>query len=117
MNLREIARKLPLEDLTSELAAEAEASVSRAHASDLLSDVLVHAPAGGLLLTIQVHMNVVAVALHAGLKAVIFCCGMRPPEDVRTRAIAEKISLFSTAASTFDTAGKLYALGFRGKQE
>ena len=115
MNLREIAHKIRLEDLTAELASEAEANVSRAHASDLLSDVLANAPAGGVLLTIQVHMNVVAVALHAGLKAVIFCSGMKPPTDVRARALTEKILLFSTADSTFDAAGKLYALGLRGK--
>ncbi len=117
MNLREIARMLCLEDLTSELAAEAAANVTSAHASDLLSDVLANAPAGGLLLTIQVHMNVVAVALHAGLTAVVFCSGMKPPEEVRARAIAEKIPLFSTTDSTFDAAGRLYALGLRGKQQ
>ncbi len=115
MNLDEIAKNLRLHDLTNELAAEGAASVSRAHASDLLSDVLANAPTGGVLLTIQVHMNVVAVALHAGLKAVIFCSGVRPPDDVRARAVAEKICLFSTAESTFDAAGKLYALGLRGK--
>jgi len=117
MKLREIAEKLRLEDLTAGFSLEEPLDVTRGHASDLLSDVLANAPAGGLLLTIQVHMNVVAVALHAGLKAVIFCSGMKPPEDVRVRAIAEKIALLSTTDSTFDAAGKLYALGLRGNQE
>jgi putative NIF3 family GTP cyclohydrolase 1 type 2 len=89
--------------------------MDRAHASDLLSDVLANAPAGGLLITIQVHMNVVAVAVHAGLKAVIFASGMKPPEDVRAKAVAEKVSLFTTGESTFDVAGKLYEMGLRGK--
>lgn len=115
MNLGQIAEKLDLECLTNELSTEETGSVERAYASDLLSDVLANAPAGGLLLTIQVHMNVVAVAVHAGLKAVIFASGMKPPEDVRAKAVAEKISLFSTRQSTFDAAGKLYALGLRGK--
>ena len=116
MNLREIADRLCLQDLTAGFSVQEDGDVGRAHASDLLSDVLANAPAGGLLLTIQVHMNVVAVALHAGLKGVIFCSGMKPPEDVRARAIAEKIALFSTLDSTFDAAGKLYALGLRGNQ-
>jgi hypothetical protein len=115
MNLKQIAEKLDLENLTVELPTEEAGSVERAHASDLLSDVLANAPAGGLLLTIQVHMNVVAVAVHAGLKAVIFASGMKPPEDVRAKAVEEKICLFATSQSTFDAAGKLYELGLRGK--
>ena len=115
MSLTEIVRALGLENLTSELPLEEAGNVDRAHASDLLSDVLANAPAGALLITIQVHMNVVAVAVHAGLKAVVMASGMRPPEDVRGRAVAEKISLFTTGESTFDVAGKLYELGLRGK--
>ena len=115
MNLRQIAEALGLENLTTELPMEEAGNVDSAHASDLLSDVLANAPAGGVLITIQVHMNVVAVAVHAGLAAVVFASGMRPPADVRARAAAEKISLFATRESTFDTAGKLYALGLRGK--
>ena len=115
MKLRQIAEALGLENLTTELPMEEAGNVDSAHASDLLSDVLANAPAGGVLITIQVHMNVVAVAVHAGLAAVVFASGMRPPADVRARAAAEKISLFATQESTFDTAGKLYALGLRGK--
>jgi predicted transcriptional regulator len=88
--------------------------VARAHASDLLSDVLANAPAGGILLTIQVHMNVIAVAMHASLAAVVFTSGMAPDEAVRARAVEQKLPLYSTTASTFDTAGRLYAMGLRG---
>ncbi|HUI69569.1 MAG TPA: serine kinase [Spirochaetia bacterium] len=115
MNLKQIAETLNLENLTVGLPLDEPASVDKAHASDLLSDVLANAPAGGLLITIQVHMNVVAVALHAGLKAVVFASGMRPPEEVRAKAVAEGISLFAARESTFDVVGKLYALGLRGK--
>jgi len=115
MTLTKIVETLSLENLTSVLTLEEAGDVDKAHASDLLSDVLANAPTGGLLITIQVHMNVVAVALHAGLKAVIFASGMRPPEEVRAKALAERISLLATHESTFDVAGKLYALGLRGK--
>ena len=91
------------------------AEVGAAHASDLLSDVLANAPSAGLLLTIQVHMNVIAVALHAGLAAVVFTSGMRPEEAVRLKAVAEGLTLLATVDSTFDAAGALYALGLRGR--
>jgi hypothetical protein len=114
MKLSDIEKSLGLEELTPELGAGSDVEVAGAHASDLLSDVLANAPSGGLLLTIQVHMNVVAVALHAGLKAVIFTSGMRPEDAVRSKAAGESIRLYAARESTFDVAGKLYALGLRG---
>jgi predicted transcriptional regulator len=115
MTLGEIATSLDLVVLTPELPVEGGEHVTRAHASDLLSEVLANAPAGGLLLTIQAHMNVVAVALHAGLAAVIFTGGMRPEELVRLKAVQEGIPLLATKDTSFDTAGRLYALGLRGR--
>ena len=112
MTLTEIVGALGLEILTPELSSDPE--VRGAHASDLLSDVLANAPSGGLLLTIQVHLNVIAVALHAGLAGVIFTSGMKPDEASRRKATEEGLPLFSTPQSTFDVAGQLYGMGLRG---
>jgi hypothetical protein len=60
-------------------------------------------------------MNVIAVALHSGLAAVVFTSGMRPEEPVILKAEAEGLPLFTTAESSFDAAGRLYALGLRGR--
>jgi hypothetical protein len=115
MTLGDMTARLGLEILTPELSVNGGAEVTRGHASDLLSDVLANAPSGGVLITIQVHMNVVAVALHAGLAAVIFAQGMKPEENVRRKAIEEGLPLLASAESTFDIAGKLYAVGLRGR--
>ena len=112
MTLAEIQHALGLGCLTPGLDLGRE--VTAAHASDLLSDALANAPAGGVLLTIQVHLNVVAVALHAQQAAVIFTWGMQPDEAVVTRAIEENRPLFAASASTFEIAGQLYVLGVRG---
>jgi hypothetical protein len=112
MTLAQIQHALGLGCLTPGLDLNRE--VGGAHASDLLSDALANAPAAGVLLTIQVHLNVVAVALHAQQAAVIFTWGMQPDEAVVTRAIEEGLPLFAAAASTFEVAGQLYALGVRG---
>ena len=116
MTLGQITKELALTILTPELSVNGGAEITRAHASDLLSDVLANAPTGGLLLTIQVHMNVVAVAVHAGLAAVIFTAGMLPEESVRLKAVQEGIPLLAAAESTFEVAGRLYGLGLRGRQ-
>jgi hypothetical protein len=115
MTLGDIVSTLGLEVLTPELSMNGGAEVTRGHASDLLSDVLAHAPSGGILLTIQVHMNVIAVALHAGLAAVVFTQGMRPDELVRLKAVQEGMPLLAAKDSTFELSGRLYALGLRGR--
>lgn len=86
------------------------------HSSDLMSDVLANAPAGGVLVTIQTHINVIAVSVHAGLTAVIFSSGMMPEERVIKRAVEEGLLLFVSDDSTFNIVGKLYALGIRGSK-
>ena len=117
MNLKSIAETLGLESLTPGLRADGTDDIMGGYASDLLSDVLANAPTGGLLLTLQVHMNVIAVAAHAGLAAVVFTSGMRPDESVRLKAVKEGIPLLATPLSTFDAAGRLYELGLRGRKE
>ncbi len=117
MNVREIAESLDLEVLTPEVELSPKTDVESAYVTDLLSDVLGHAPRGGLLITIQIHMNVIAVALHAELSGVIFASGRRPDEAVRRKAIEEGIPLFVTDRSAFDIAGRLYELGLRGNRE
>ncbi len=76
--------------------------------------MLANAPAGGVLVTLQVHLNVIAVAGHAGLAAVVFSSGRKPEDDVIARAAEEGLALFGSPADTFDLAGRLYELGIRG---
>ncbi len=115
MKLDEIGRELELECLTPDLVEECRAEVERGHVSDLLSDVLGRAPAGSVLATIQVHLNVVAVAVNARLAGVIFTSGRVPDEEVRQAALREGVPLFATGQSSFDLVGRLYQLGLRGR--
>lgn len=119
MKLAELAQILGLRPLTPGLAAaveEPDSEVTRGYASDLLSDVLANAPRGAVLVTLQVHLNVVAVASHAGLRAVIFSSGRLPDAEVIARAEEEGVALYSSQADTFDLVGRLYQLGLRGSK-
>ncbi len=113
MKLETIVDELRLRTIAApgEIAA---LDVTRGYASDLLSDVLAHAPEGGLLVTLQVHLNVVAVASHAGLPAVVFTSGRAPDDEVVARASDEGLALYATDDDTFEVVGRLYALGLTG---
>jgi len=114
MNLKEMVDALGLEVLTAEGMAADGPDLEGGYASDLLSDVLAHAPQHGVLVTVQVHMNVVAVSVHAGLAGVIFALGRKPDAAAQARAAEEGIALFASEEPAFDLVGKLYALGLRG---
>lgn len=113
MKLDTIAAQLQARKLTGGVATDG-VEVSAGFVSDLLSDVLAHAPRGGVLVTVQVHMNVVAVAVHSELGAVIFAGDRRPEEAVRLRAIEEKIPLLGSSQPAFELVGRLYAMGVGG---
>jgi predicted transcriptional regulator len=112
MKLSSIAEQL---GLTAMWIPGEDREVTRGYASDMLSDVLARAPRGALLATLQVHLNVVAVAAQAGLSGVIFTNGKRPDAHVIERAEIEKIPLFVTEMDTFTTAGRLFAIGVKGR--
>ena len=114
MKLEDIAKELGFTPLTPEVPGDHDTEIDRGYASDLLSDVLAHAPQGGVLVTLQVHLNVIAVASHAEMAAVIFAGGRRPEDDVCAKAIAEGVSLYVSPADTFDVVGRLYAMGVKG---
>lgn len=115
MRLDELARSLDLRLLTPELADAGSAEVVAGHVSDMLSDVLANAPPGGVLVTIQVHLNVIAVAVHAGLAGVIFAAGRTPEDAVRQRAVEQQLPLYVSDASAFDVVGRLWSLGVKGR--
>jgi hypothetical protein len=114
MKLHEIAKKLHLECLTPELKSEAEMDVTRGYVSDLLSDVLANAPQGSVLVTVQVHMNVLAVCVNAELAGVIFAHGRKPEEAVRKKAVEERLPLYLSSEPAFEVVAKLAALGVTG---
>lgn len=115
MTLHAIVEALSLTDLTPTVTANRDAEIMGGYASDLLSDVLANAPQGGLLVTLQVHLNVIAVASHADLRAVIFSSGRQPDDDVVQKAVDEGLSLFVSPSDTFDIVGRLYELGVNGR--
>lgn len=81
------------------------------YCGDLLSDVIAHAPEGGVWVTIQTHPNVIAVAVLRDMAAVIVTNGQMPDAATRTKADQEGIPLLLWPRTSFEIAAKLFAAG------
>jgi len=77
--------------------------------SDLLSDMMANAPARGAIVTLQAHLNTVAVAALAGAHAIILCSGRRAPPDMLEAARREGILLLETEDNQYQATVKLEA--------
>lgn len=111
MTLLEIAKVLDLEVLTGSEWLSRE--VAGGYVSDLLSDVLAHAEAGDLWITLQTHLNIVAVASMKELAGIIIVNGRKPDVETLRKAAEESLPIFATPQAAFQVVGKLYQLGVR----
>ncbi|MGQ9652945.1 MAG: DRTGG domain-containing protein [Thermodesulfobacteriota bacterium] len=112
MKLKEIVAALGLEVRSGSGLLEKE--VKGGYASDLLSDVMAHTKPGDLWITLQVHLNIVAVATLNDLAGIILVNGREPEEATLRKATEEGVVLMVSALSTFEVAGRLYEMGIRG---
>ncbi|RME77384.1 MAG: serine kinase [Chloroflexi bacterium] len=112
MTLQEIIDRLNLTVLTEKKDFTA-ITPSGVYASDLLSCVMAGAHRRGLWITLQSHVNIVAVAALLDLSAVIITEGSTPEPDVIQKANREEVTLLLTPAPTYTVAGKLWELGLR----
>jgi predicted transcriptional regulator len=84
--------------------------ITGGYTSDLLSDVMGHADAGKIWITLQTHKNVIAIASLKELAAVILIKGMQPDADMLAQAEEEGIPVLGTNDQAFETTGKLFNL-------
>ena len=83
------------------------------YVSDLLSCVVAGAQPGNLWVTLQAHMNVVAVAALREVAAVIITENAQPGVDVIEKANEQGVVLLSTGKPSYEIAGKLWEMGIR----
>ena len=113
MKLQEIVNRLSLDVKTSPIDLNRE--VTGGYVSDLLSDVIGNAKEGFVWITLQVHINVIAVASLKGLSGIILVNNRVPDEDTLEKALAENIPVLTSSLPAFELVGRLYDLGLRCK--
>jgi hypothetical protein len=101
------------------VAAGAEADrrdVGGGYASDLLSDVMANAQDADAWITMQRHVNTVAVAQLKNLATIVLVNGRQPEPDMAARAAEHGVAIVTTPLAAFDVAGRLYEAGLRGRR-
>jgi hypothetical protein len=108
MKISEILKSLELE--VKSCSQNIENPFSGAYVSDLLSDVMAKGTDGELWITLQTHLNIVAVASVKGLSGIIIVNSRCPDAETLKRAESEGILIASTPLSCFEAAGRLYKI-------
>ncbi|MCA1746212.1 MAG: serine kinase, partial [Bacteroidales bacterium] len=100
MTVKEITETLNLKVYSGEEYLHKEATGG--YVSDLLSDVMGNAEEGAVWITLQSHLNVVAIASLKELAAVILINGISPEDNVIAKAKEENIPLLGSDDPAFD---------------
>ncbi len=112
MKVKEIINKLNLEVRAGTNRLDNE--ITGGYSSDLFSDVLANSGEGNIWITLQIHLNMVAVASLKGLSGVVIINGREPEEETLKKAEQENIPIMTSKMTAFELAGKLYSLGISG---
>jgi hypothetical protein len=81
------------------------------YVSDLLSCVMAGAKQQGLWITLQAHLNIVAVAALLDLTAIIITEDAQPDAATIAKANEQDVTLLATKEPSYAVCGKLWEMG------
>jgi hypothetical protein len=111
LKIKELIEKCGLKNLTE--VYEPDREVSGGYTSDLLSDVIANSEKDNVWITMQTHLNIVAVASLKELTAIIIVMNREVDKDALEKAKLEKIMLLSTGLTAFQISGKIFECGIK----
>ena len=104
MKLKDIVK---LEGFEVVVDGDFDTEVSGGYMGDLLSVVMGNLEEGQLWITIQSHVNIVAVASLRGASAIVIAHGFSPDEETIASAKEEGIVILKTSLAPFEAVKKL----------
>ncbi|MBQ6175104.1 MAG: AraC family transcriptional regulator [Clostridia bacterium] len=113
MKVNELRELIGAENLTPEVGEDRE--ITCGYTCDLLSWVMAHGDEGMAWVTVQTHLNVIAVAVLSDMACVVL------PEDIRmeaeslAKAVSEGMTVLTTSLTAYEICGRLSAAGVPGK--
>lgn len=114
MQVKELVEKLELTVLAN---GDEAAEVTGGYSSDLLSWVMAHGVRGGAWITVQTHMNIIAVASLLDMSCIIIPEGIDVDESVLGKAAGEGISILSSAKTAYELSGLMYGMGIGASEK
>ncbi|KPK64280.1 serine kinase [candidate division WOR_3 bacterium SM23_42] len=114
MKLTEIVKSLNLQVACGEQQLDKE--VCGGYSSDLLSDVMANSKKGDVWITLQVHPNVVAVAMLKEIAGIVMINGRMPEKETIEKAESEGLPIMTSDSPAFELVGRLYEMGISGKR-
>ena len=113
MNVSDIMHLIDARCLTPEVAPEKE--VTCGYVCDLLSWVMAHGDEGMAWVTVQTHLNVIAVAVLSDMACVVLPENIRMEADSLQKARDEGMAVLTSPLTAYEICGKLSAEGVPGK--
>ncbi|WP_313340502.1 DRTGG domain-containing protein [Sedimentibacter sp.] len=110
MKILDFSNKLNLDPLYE---TSKDIEIDGVYIGDLLSIVMAKAKKNYVWITIQTHINTVAVAELLDLSCIIVVENMEVEEETLNKARELNIPVFKTKASAYETAVKLYEIGIK----
>jgi hypothetical protein len=80
-----------------------------------MSDVMANAESGDLWVTLQIHVNIVAVAAMKELAGIVLINGREPEPATVEKAEEKGIPILVSKLPAFELIGRLYKLGIPGQ--
>lgn len=111
MKLSEIIEKLNLEVVVGDKLEDTD--VNGGYACDLLSEVMANCKKGMAWITVQSHLNTIAVATICGISCIILTNRHEYPAETIQRAKEEGVVLLKSELDSYTLSGELYALGVK----
>jgi len=108
MTLTELKSKLNLKEFTDNITDNQD--IKSVYTGDLLSEVMGNAQNTSLWLTVQTHINIVAVASLKDMPAIILVRGKQPENETLQKCQSEHIALLGSDENAFELSGKIYRL-------
>lgn len=109
MKISQIIEQLDLELVSGETGLDRE--VKGVYSGDLLSVVMASAKEKQIWLTVQTHINVVAIASLLDISAILIVEDMEVEEDTINKSNDLGIPILKTKKTTYEASVELYKLG------
>ena len=113
MKVSELAELINAQDMTPEVEEDRE--ITCGYTCDLLSWVMAHGDEGMAWVTVQTHLNVVAVAVLADMACVVLPENIRMEAESLKKAVEEGMRVLSSPLTAYEICGRMAAAGIAPK--